>query len=373
MLKKLTSIARNTLTALWAVAALLMLASGYSDRLSPEHGAWVSTLGLAFPNIMAANMLFLLIFITFCWRRAWLPVAAFVLAYQPISLYVPLNGSGQQADGGETLTVMSYNVQGFGGPGPEHDNDNVALNQIVSYVRQQQPDLLCVQEVQDDKRNAKMRLDSLFAHSDTITLVRTKLSYNALGLFTRYPILRRERIHYDSRTNGSVAWTLLRGRDTLFVVNNHLESTHLCKSLRNTYKNMLHGDEPADTVRLQSRHIAGVLAGSAATRAMQARTVADYTDSVRRRHPDWLVIVCGDFNDQPISYTHRVMARNLTDCFQTAGNGVGWSMLAKAFPVRIDNILCSDRLTPFSCRVDRSFTASDHHPIVAKMKLSPDR
>jgi hypothetical protein len=90
MLKKLTSIARNTLTALWAVAALLMLASGYSDRLSPEHGAWVSTLGLAFPIIMAANMLFLLIFITFCWRRAWLPVAAFVLAYQPISLYVPL-------------------------------------------------------------------------------------------------------------------------------------------------------------------------------------------------------------------------------------------------------------------------------------------
>ncbi len=372
MLKKLTTIALNTLTAFWVVAALLLVASGYSDRLSPEVFVWAPALGLAFPFMIALNLLFLLLFITFCWRRAWLPVAAFAVTYPPISLYIPLNGStadkGSIADG-QTMTVMSYNMLGFNGPGPKDDKNSVALGQIVAYLRQQQPDLLCAQECMDGWRGAKQRLDSIFAHSDTLTLVKDAKRYNAIGIFTRYPILGRERIQYRSFANGSVAWTLLRGRDTLLVVNNHLETTHLNKSLRNTYHNMLHGDEPADTMRLQTRHIAGVLAGSAIIRVQQARAVAHYTDSVRQRHPSWLLVVCGDFNDSPISYTHRVMASGLTDCFQAAGNGTGWSMQAKAFPVRIDNVICSDRLSPVSCKIDRSITASDHYPIIATLRV----
>ena len=43
------------------------------------------------------------------------------------------------------------------------------------------------------------------------------------------------------------------------------------------------------------------------------------------------VIVCGDFNDTPASYTKNTIATNLSDAFVESGNGFGRSYIGK-FP-----------------------------------------
>ena len=78
-------------------------------------------------------------------------------------------------------------------------------------------------------------------------------------------------------------------------------------------------------------------------------------------HP--YIIVCGDFNDTPISYTHRTIAQDLDDAFTQSGRGLGISYNQNRFYFRIDNILTSKNLRAYNCTVDRSIKESDHYPI----------
>ena len=80
------------------------------------------------------------------------------------------------------------------------------------------------------------------------------------------------------------------------------------------------------------------------------------------------MILCGDFNDSPISYAHRTLDKVLTDCYVATGNGPGISYHHNAIFVRIDNIMCSSHWTPYGCKVDRSARHSDHYPIYCWLK-----
>ena len=81
------------------------------------------------------------------------------------------------------------------------------------------------------------------------------------------------------------------------------------------------------------------------------------------------IIVCGDFNDSPVSYTHhRIASCGLTDAFVAAGNGLGRSFNRDAIVVRIDNILHSKHWKAYRCEVDDSNKDSDHYPIACYLK-----
>ena len=86
-------------------------------------------------------------------------------------------------------------------------------------------------------------------------------------------------------------------------------------------------------------------------------------------HSRYPTILCGDFNDSPISYTRRVLAEELTDCYVATGRGIGLSYNQKGFFVRIDNMMCSGSFEPYKCTVDDKIAASDHYPIYCWLKM----
>ena len=81
------------------------------------------------------------------------------------------------------------------------------------------------------------------------------------------------------------------------------------------------------------------------------------------------VIVCGDFNDTPVSYTHHAFNQILKDAFVEAGNGLGISYNRNRMYVRIDHILTSKDMEVHDCQVDKSIKASDHYPIWCHVSL----
>ena len=101
-----------------------------------------------------------------------------------------------------------------------------------------------------------------------------------------------------------------------------------------------------------------------ADRAIQARIVNEFVET----HSDYPIILCGDFNDTPISYTRHTIATHLNDCFVSAGCGLGLSFNRKGFNLRIDHIMCSDDYEPVRCFVDSEMDASDHYPVVCWLK-----
>ena len=360
MIKQLKAFTINIIAGANVATVLLVLAAGYADHINPTSHPMLSNLGMLFPFFLIANLLFVFFWLTFKWKKLWIPILGYALAYLPITVYMPLNGSKEIPEG--TLKIISYNVCQYGG----NYKYEQAFDTIYSYLKREDPDIVCLQEDVDTwRRFVFQRYQKTYPYNDTIVFQRTSTSMNGVGIHSKYPILRRERIDYPSRANGSMAYYLLVNGDTILVINNHLESTHLTKEDRNRYTEMVSGKMKRDTVKEESLLLLGKLGQAAAIRAVEADAVHQYIEA----HRQYPIIVCGDFNDNPISYSRRTIAKGLKDCFVETGKGLGLSFNQKGFYFRIDHILCSDHFEPYDCKIDSKMDASDHYPISCRLKL----
>lgn len=352
-MRKIKDLTLQIIAGANVVTAVTMLLVGLSDRINPVDHPVMSNVGLIFPGFILINLCFLVFFAMLRWKYMVISFLGFVVSYPSVRTYCPLNISRDVPPG--SIKVMSYNVHSFANDNAPDGSDNPILDYIVA----EDADIVCLQEARIDE-NIKEAINGIYDYADS---VKSKNGGDCLVLLSKYPIISRERIDYESKNNVSAAFKVKMGDDTITVVNNHFETSGLSLADRAGFKDMVKGNAGSDTVRAESRRLAAKLGESAKIRAPQAEAVAEY---VRNNGDN--IILCGDFNENPISYTRRTLAKELTDCYVETGNGPGISYHHNAIFVRIDNIMCSDIWQPYGCKVDRSIGYSDHYPIYCWLK-----
>jgi endonuclease/exonuclease/phosphatase family metal-dependent hydrolase len=78
--------------------------------------------------------------------------------------------------------------------------------------------------------------------------------------------------------------------------------------------------------------------------------------------------VCGDFNDNPMSYSYYRMTRGRKDSFVEAGEGFGATFAGMWPLLRIDYVLLPDRFKALDHQTPR-LKYSDHYPVVTTVEL----
>ena len=337
---------------------VVMLLIGYSDRVNPTAHPLIANLGLLFPVFLVANLAFLAFWLMFRARWALIPVAGLLIGFQPIRIYTPFNRNAATPEG--SIKVMSYNVFYF-----STWDDTDEPSEILSYIKRQNPDILCMQEFGSTGRKreiADSTLSAFYPHHDSAD---SPEGGDEICIYSRFPIVGKEKIEYASKGNNSAAFRVVTAKgDTTIVVVNHFETTGLSLDDRSKFHAMIKGDIRNGEAEQESRRLWHKLGEASAIRAPQADAVAEYVE----RHKGQSIILVGDFNDSPISYVRRRLASVLNDCYVASANGPGISYHYNAFYVRIDNIMCSAHWTPYRCHVDNSIKASDHYPIICWLK-----
>ena len=102
---------------------------------------------------------------------------------------------------------------------------------------------------------------------------------------------------------------------------------------------------------------------TAIVRSKEARTIKE--NIVKSPYP---VVVCGDFNDIPVSYTYHVLSEGLQDAFQESAWGFGKTYAGHIPALKIDNILLDNSLEALHCHIPK-IPFSDHYPVVAQFKF----
>ena len=352
-IKKFTA---NMVMGANVASIIVMLLIGYSDRLDPEQHPILSCLGLVFPVLLAINLAFLIFWAVVSLKRVVVPVAGFLVCYSPIRTYVPLNlASSDKPD----IRVLSYNAGGF-----SSDSKGVrgaGYEDALKYVEQTDADVVCIQEARVNEKFER-RFKEKFPYVK-FTDKRTSTS-NRLAVLSKYPIVKQEDVEFESRGNLSVAfWLDVNGR-TVIVVNNHLETAGLTSTERQDFRSMVHGDKETKEARAETKRLLVKLSEGNVVRARQAKSVCRFV----KEHEGTPIILCGDFNDTPISYTVHKISEELSNCFRECGNGLGWTFCRDGIRVRIDHAFCSSEFSPVSCKVDKSVSASDHYPLVFGLK-----
>jgi endonuclease/exonuclease/phosphatase family metal-dependent hydrolase len=329
-----------------------LLFTAYSPYIDGEHFPMLASTGLFFPIFLVLSGGFLLFWLIFYRRYMLISFISLLCCAPQIRTYIPFNIKSEPPK--EAIKVLSYNVMHF-----HYLQMTKNGNPILNYLQRSDADIICLQEYSFTFNHGSVTPDVIFHSLAAYPYNHVQIfGGTRLACFSKYPILSAKPLPYESRTNGSMEYEIAIGKDTMTLINNHLESNRLSGKDKEAYNEILTSPK-AKNVKEDGTILLKKLRRAQEQRAAQAKVVAQTVKA--SKHP--YVIVCGDFNDSPISYAHRLIAKDLTDAFVSSGNGLGISYNQNNFFFRIDNILISKNLKAYQCTVDRSIRNSDHYPI----------
>lgn len=341
--------------------AILLIGCAYSPILPAEELPLLSLAGLAFPFVLTANVAFLILWLLLCKPFTLVSLAAFIVCAPQIRAFSPLNIRHQDPPA-ESFKIMSYNILSSNLKASTANRDNP----LITYLEGYNADVICLQEFPFSVLNSKaakgLLTDYPYRSYQVNKLSELKSYY--LCCLSKFPILSAEMVNLNATGNGSAKYHILHEKDTIVVYNCHLQSNNLNVEDKVAYEDLLMNPKAKKIKAKGTRELVKKLREAASKRATQAGIVL----SEVQRESSPYVIVCGDFNDSPISYTRKLFSKELVDAYVRSGNGPGFSYNRNKMLYRIDHILHSSAFDSYDCRVDRAIESSDHYPITCYLK-----
>lgn len=357
----------NLLLYLGIFSAVMLVLSYLATHVPPEKFWPLAFAGLAFPFILIVNIFFLLYWAIRLNKYALIPFLAIILGFNHLSDSFSVFPSGRKTERDEqtsTLKVMSYNVRAFNLY--RWLNDPETNKGILNFIRSENPDIICLQEFYTEKSlsGGKTSLEKLFENTPYkhVHFIQSKPRGGGYGIatFSRYPVVKTGRIEFNGSNNTCIYTDIAYQSDTIRVYNTHLQSVHFHNKNLSVINQMIFPNQEEEIREI--REIGSKLKNAFIKRGRQADLVSAHIG--KSVHP---VIVCGDFNDTPVSYTYRTMMHKLSDAFVEAGRGLGLTYHGR-ISFRIDYILYSDEFKALEFEKVEAHL-SDHFPIMTELRF----
>lgn len=348
------------ITSLFLVLCLLL--AYLSPYVHPETMPLIPFFGLGYPIIVSLFILFTIpwFFISKRWTIFMLAVLVLggKLHFRTLSV-----GGGDDPGNAVTIKVMSYNVHLFDVYNSEPKKAEESRQKILKFLQKEQPDILCFQEFyQQDAPTAFVTKDTI-APLLKLPYYHERYAHRQIGrqnfgiaLFSKFPIIKKGEVVLGKNpqtSNYCIYVDFVKNADTLRVYNVHLQSIRLAAD----DKAALYQKESQTSFLSVLRKIGRAFP----VRASQAETISDHI----KKSP-YPVIVCGDFNDTPMSYTYNQFNRNLVDAFRNCRFGIGKTYAGSLPAGRIDYIFHSWRIGSTDFKVHPE-ALSDHYAISCKL------
>lgn len=372
---------RSVMAMLTGVLCVVLVCSAYSDVVNPTFWVLPSFLGLAFGALLAVAVVWLLVLLLARrWHSLLVLVATLALVSVPAWRICPLHVGDRKtvmaASGEEgrvdSLRVLSFNTNVMGQAHLARVKERIPL---IDIVRQSGADIVCLQEYSfslgkngHTQQELRQELKDLYPYYDFMPLDRSRRL--GIATYSKHPIRKATRV--DKRKKGyftAMYYQIDVNGRTLGLVNMHLHITMINPKDRVLYEEMIERFEVDSLQRIRS----GMMRSLAQAYKLRAAEAAQLSQFLREEHPEGMpLLVCGDMNDTPVSYCHRMLRKTgLSDTWQEAGFGPGITYRAHHFWFRIDHILHSRQLHSLSMRVRRDVTLSDHYPVEATFQILP--
>lgn len=346
------------------VLAVLLLLSYFARYVDPNDISVFAVLGLMLPGLYIANIVMALYWVIRWKRWVFVPLVVLVLGISSISLLFrpafsrSYDSISQKGD----YVFVSSNVMGF--------IDNVdgkyvsCLDSTLSLLLEYSPDIIAMQEFQITPIISKNKVDqhlSRLPYSLTHFSIPSQYGGWGLAIYSRFPVIKSGIISFDNSNNSAMWADLMVKKDTIRVFNCHLQTT----SVNTADKNFITDEVLFVSPSNKKERIFNIFSkwlANAKIRAKQADSIAVHIAQSPHK-----VIVCGDFNDTPISYTYSTIRNDLRDSFVERGVGAINTYQGLFNLFRIDYVLHSKEI---SCKkyLDVKAKYTDHSPVIVEFK-----
>ncbi len=337
------------------IIALALIFSYLAPLVKPSTFILPAFFGLAYPYLLLFNILFVVLWASFMKWEVIIPTAAILIGLTHFSNFIRFNKQPDPVE--ESFKILSYNVRLFN---VYEKNSSGSDSKILEYIKEQEAEIVCLQELFSYNENGREGSKILAAigdgyYSHTKFISSDNKRFYGIGTYSRYKIVNRGDINHPNSSSLTIYSDIIIDQDTFRVFNNHLQSFKLKSMERSFIEEIvsLDGKETRDGVKEISLNLRDGF--------LQRSDQAEIVEAAIKESP-YPVIVVGDFNDTPISYSYNKLRKGLKDSFVESGYGAGFTYKGFYPTNRIDFILFNDKLESIYFDVLK-IRYSDHYPV----------
>lgn len=346
------------------IAILLLLLSYAAAYINPKIIWPIAFFGLGYLPILLLNIGFVCYWLVRKPKYALLMALPILLGWNLLNQHLGFRKQEHRTEKPDsTLRIMTFNAHLF------TEIDKIPAtdvkNDVISLVKKTNPDILCFQEffskIKGTKKMTK-RIVEEAGFQDYYFEPAMKSEHEAYGqvIFSKFPILNSGTITKNEYgINRIIFADILRNNDTIRVYNVHLRSFGLQTEDKEFIQNPSHSANEEHATRRVGRKLKYAFEG----RSRQAEALRDHMDSTR-----YPIIVMGDFNDTPMSYSVNLIRNGLKNTFREKGSGWGVTHYEMLPFLQIDYIFCSRRFHVEHYHVVKE-KLSDHYPVWADIRF----
>lgn len=348
---------------LMIIVAGLLILSYLSIFVNPAKVWQISLVGLLFVPLSILNAFLLLWAIKRLSKSFVIPLLALLPAFFFVGRYVRVDTENEREQrmnfDGNQLKIISYNAGRFSNLNKAAGLDTRidCADSVFRFLKQQDADIICIQEFHaPDVNKVKAYIDrNMKGYNAHYYIFPTGGGAFGNVTLSRLPLKSKGKIKFDGSTNLAIYADYEYKGESFRVYNCHFESYSISPS------GFVRGIVQRDSLLLSST--GDKMKRSITRRPKQVDKVFAHIEQCPLE-----TFVCGDFNDNPMSYTYYRMTRGRKDTFTEAGNGFGATFATMWPMLRIDYVLCPEKYIPISHETPR-LTLSDHYPVVTVVGL----
>lgn len=320
------------------LAAFLLLVSFILPYLPPKTFPTLSLLSLVVSLLIILNSAFAIYWAIQFRRRFFVSFTVLFISYFYFNVFYEVSSEADESQYKNTLNVLSYNVRLFNAY--EKNTKSDALQLISEILTKENPDVVCVQEYYKPNKVDFSAYPYQYIHFKS---KKAKLGH---AIFSKYPLINTGGFDFEDTYNNTLYADIVKGKDTIRIYSLHLQSLGIIPRVSFL--------QESDNEKLRKRI-------SNAFEKQQSQIEVILKHKKQNTHP---VLLCGDFNNTPFSYSYRKLKDGMQDAFRERGNGLGTTFKFEKYPMRIDYIFASEGLEVVSFNTMEK-TFSDHYAVRA--------
>ena len=350
---------------------LIFVLACFQHWLSPETFWFIGYLSIAFPYLLVAVAVFLIFWIFSKKHKGYILISLIALAigYKQIGVLFSLQQNNfKQEKTPVDIRVMTWNIMSFNGfkAGVKEREKNA--DQIFAIIQASGADVVCLQEYGQFEspklgRSYLKQMANIGYNEYVLSRDYSRATYSyssGVAIFSKHPIVGKERIPYRSSAESLLLADVKFGNDTIRFYTTHLQS----------YKFSAHELEQIEKIKdsekpglKPSRSLISKMQRAFRNRGAQVDQAAPLIE--KSKYPQ---VVCLDMNDVPTSYSYWKMRGARTDAFLAKGFGMGITYNSILPTLRIDYIFSHPKLAVKQVKILKQ-EYSDHLPVVADLRL----